>query len=307
MTPGGIHIGDLCNADRWRDFAWGHIASHAIALSPDIATDVLNAIKEKGAGFLPDQVVERQLAAAMSELGAHLRINLSVAKVRSTPLDDTVSNVVGVDYDRTRDPIPYVKAMSEQFLRVDVGEPLISIQRVRFRNYASTVLDLATPSQLENVRIVDRKAGIFHIMPTAGYLQLETSQTSEPLLVASRFRAWNYGHSSRNNTLPASWLVDYLTGPVDLAGRAGFLDPLLVNWVDARAGVLLFSLSGIAQGGGVASTSLSIDGVSRSVGTTASAMYGLNSAFEKVLDDYTKSIDWAYWRRKYTGVTVGLF
>jgi len=308
MTLGSTHISEILNPDRWRDFAWGHIASRALAIDPHMDPAELNAVKAEAAGLLPDHVVTTQLCAALSELGAKLHARMNVQRVRSEPLDSTVSNVLGVDYDRGRDPIPYVKSMSEQFLRIDLGESVISVERVRFQNYGATVLNLDTVAQLDNIRIADRKAGIIHIMPTTGYLQIETAAGNEPLLMASRFRAFNYDHSSRNNTLPASWLLDYTTGPVDNAtGRTGFLDASLVNWIDAYAGVILFSLSGIAVGGGIASTSLSIDGISRSIGTTASAMYGLNSAFEKVLADRSKEIKWSYWRQKYSGVHVGLF
>ena len=71
-----------------------------------------------------------------------------------------------------------------------------------------------------------------------------------------------------------------------------------------RAGKLLLNMAGTAYGQGITSTSISMNGFSRSVTTSQSAMYGINSAMELVFQSYTDSIDWERLRRAKRGLKV---
>lgn len=306
-----VHISEVLDPNLWRErFAWGTLLSRVFSIDPNISQAELNKIKMATVGYLPDSVVVFHLTAALSELGAQIGIPMAVIRVKTRPVDSTLT--LGVDYDVVRDALPWVRAASQQYERVDVGAPLISIQRVRLRNYDTEILDLdmSVTEDAARVKIVDSRSGIFHILPTTvggsgGYVT--TIPDDLPLGAAWLGRGYGLPSMARGQTSPASWVVDYTTGPIDDIGNAGFLPAQLANWVYAKAGVSLMSLSGIAQGGGIASGSVSLDGLSHSFGTTASAMYGLNSAFEGVLKDIHEKINWAIWRRQMTGVTVGIF
>lgn len=302
-----VPIEDCVKATLWRDrYAWGHILSRAFAVHPSATEEEINILRQETFGYLPDHVVEWHLSAALAELGAKLQTRLRVEIVKAPPVDTTL--VRGADYHRVGRPLPLVRDMARTYLRIDVGEPLLSVQRVRISYHGSAPEDFVTAEDVaDTIKIVAPTTGTFHIMPAGGIFGFPVmSEGYAPLMVSRRQQDWAYSHSSRVNTVPATWLVDYTTGPVG-ENDAGAIDAALAAWVYARAGLTLFSLSGVAQAGGVASTSVSIDGVSRSTSLTASAIYGLNSSFEKVLEDYQKSIDWGYWRSRYSGVSVGMF
>lgn len=296
----------ILNPHEWRQrYAWGHIVARIFDVAPDATVGEINALMKATVGGLPDHVVQWHLAWALSELGAKLYAPLSVEIVKTVPVDDDL--VQGTDYHRTRDPLPMIQSNARDNCRIDIGEPIISIQRVRLSYYGSIVQTLDSAAQLETVRIVNRKAGTIHIMPSTFDIGLATAVNRPlPYVAALHQGSWSRQYQQRT-TLPATWLIDYTTGPTDGFGAPGTLPAALAHYVWARAGLIMYSLSGIAQGGGVASGSVSIDGVSHSIGTTASAMYGLNSAYEKVLQDEVKALDLDFWRRHMSGVQAVVF
>jgi hypothetical protein len=96
-----------------------------------------------------------------------------------------------------------------------------------------------------------------------------------------------------------------MTGPCDQAtGTPGMIEAVLAHWVFLRAGKLIINMAGTAYGQGVVSTSISSDGFSRSVTTSQSAMYSINSAMEIVFQSFTDSIDWKALRTYKRGLKV---
>lgn len=79
---------------------------------------------------------------------------------------------------------------------------------------------------------------------------------------------------------------------------------MLAHWIYLRAGKLLLNMAGTAYGQGVVSTSISMNGFSRSITTSQSAMYSINSAMEIVFQSYTDSIDWKRLQRSMRGLKV---
>ncbi len=308
-----VHISEVLDPNLWRErFAWGTLLSLVFSIGANVNQAELNEIKMGTVGRLPDSVVSFHLMAALSELGAQIGIPMSVIRVKTRPVDTTL--VQGTDYDVVRDALPWVRAASQQYERVDVAAPLISIQRVRLMHYDTALMDLdmSDTDDAARVKIVDSRGGTFHVLPSVsagggGYVTAVPEALPLGSFGFGRNLSLSLPSQARGQTSPASWVVDYTTGPVDDIGNAGFLPAQLANWVAAKAGLLLMSLSGIAQGGGIASGSVSLDGLSHSFGTTASAMYGLNSAYEGVLKDIVEKFDWNVWRRQMTGVTVGIF
>jgi len=100
------------------------------------------------------------------------------------------------------------------------------------------------------------------------------------------------------NRIPNYWRVTYITGfkvvPDDLT-----------NIIGKMASIGLLNIAGdlILSSAGLASTSLSIDGLSQSISTTASAT---SAGYNARLLQYTKEIEasWVNLRRYYKGITM---
>ncbi len=101
-----------------------------------------------------------------------------------------------------------------------------------------------------------------------------------------------------NKTIPNYWALHYMTGftriPADI-----------LNYIGRSASVNLFiNLGDIVLGVGVANKSISIDGLSQSIGSTASAMYSLFSArIVQYQKDMARQIDLL--RARYSGIFIG--
>ena len=95
-----------------------------------------------------------------------------------------------------------------------------------------------------------------------------------------------FGFQSQWDYAPRMWEVDYVAG-IDEKDKTMPLE-LLKEAVSKRASCGILNVWGdLIIGAGIASQSVSIDGVSQSIGTTQSAMYGGASAR---IDTYTKDL-----------------
>jgi len=102
-----------------------------------------------------------------------------------------------------------------------------------------------------------------------------------------------------NKQIPNYWAVKYLTGfnkvPTDILNYIGRL----------TATSILTNLQDIYLGVGVASKSIGIDGLSQSLSTTASAMYGLFSArFNQYKNDMERQLPLL--KARYCGIAFGV-
>lgn len=99
--------------------------------------------------------------------------------------------------------------------------------------------------------------------------------------------------------IPNYWSVKYMTGFLKVPAD-------ILNYIGKIATINLFTvLQDVVLGVGVASKSLSVDGLSESLSTTASAMYGLFSAR---INQYQKDIDRAepLLKGRYSEITMGV-
>lgn len=136
------------------------------------------------------------------------------------------------------------------------------------------------------------------IVPTSG----SAVGTSQDILLTGITSSF-FGSPGIVASLPDYWELQYVTGfdvdhyPSDIINVVGMM---AANSVFAIAGDVALGMPGIA------STSLSIDGISQSTSTTASAMYSLYSARIK---QYTDSINETMKRieRSYKGLTFNVF
>lgn len=99
--------------------------------------------------------------------------------------------------------------------------------------------------------------------------------------------------------IPNYWAAKYMTGYLNVPKD-------ILNFIGKRAAIdLSVMIQDILFGVGVASKSISVDGLSESIGTTSSAMYGLLSAR---INEYKKDIELSRLKLKsrYTSITFGV-
>ncbi len=132
--------------------------------------------------------------------------------------------------------------------------------------------------QLGTTRIVDIAEEWVEITERSGFVQLVPFNQE----VAFQFIGLVWVESLRGRIeLPNFWHFDAVAGLREV-------DPVLLEIIGKKASIDALTVAGHAFRGGFASQSVSRDGVSESVGYTASAIYGIYSA---TIEDYSKFIN----------------
>lgn len=279
-------VAEVINPTLWRKrYAWG--------VNLGGSSDIKAAIKRCGGTAqdiedlkrlvegIPLDVIAYHLKAALSEVEVKLGISMAIRRYRSMP--DADGLVLQRDYDLRSEPIAFNPATSRGFIRLDLPPSLLSVERVRGVVWGNTVLDWGAETSGVDIQITDGQRGEIHIAPSSMSTLYSSFGTLAPMIM------------NGNQPIPGFWRVDYTCGPwakYDGKDMPGRIELVLADWIGLTAGVKLLSLAGTAAGGGIASGSLSVDGLSKSFSTTASAMYGLNSALEAVYKEAAERIDW---------------
>lgn len=242
---------------------------------------------------LPDRTILWHLRAAVSELELKLGLRFGVEVLKADPVDDGL--VEGQHFDRRIGRFPYFLQDARQYFKIDVPGPIVSVQRVRAYYFGQKIWEFDGTTANSSVRVEWAPQGAIHLMPLSLQGLILTGN--------GQYGVWHTVALHRS-PLPDFWAVDYTTGPVARDGSVGRIEAVLAHWCYAVAGMTLLSLSGMAQSKGLSSASVSMDGVSRSIGLQASAIYGLNSATEHVYDETTKRIDWKELRAQKRGMRI---
>lgn len=234
-----------------------------------------------GFGF-PDSVVRWHLRAALSELEMRLTINLGMQLVHSEPLVD--GEIQGRDFDVLEPRRTLATAQVDGYAQIQVLPDVIRVDRVRGIWYGTTVLDLKRSEHPDALTITHPKEGVIAIRPPLGYAAITTPTPYSWLGLPS------FWFSRGFVPVPGFWAVDYLRGPISKDGKPGHIEAVFANWVYAAAGLTLLALDSAARSRGLASSSLTMDGVSRSV--TLAKNGDLNAVLTDAFDRIDKSIDW---------------
>jgi len=254
---------------------------------------------------LPDDTIRWHLRAALSELETRLGIPMGTIVVKTEPVDEGL--VKGVHYDRLEPRRPFVRSNQSNWWKFELPTGLISVDRVRAYWYDVLVWEIS-PEQgnMDLLKVEWKDQGATHIIPSAGFNLLITAPGFSGAWGSGNYGAFQLLHSGfGSQRLPNVWGYDYTIGPYDKhTNTPGQIEAILAHWCYCVAAQLLLSLEGMGRSGGVANTSISLDGLSRSIGTTASAIYGLNSALEEALRQATKRIDWQALRVYKKGLKV---
>lgn len=255
-------------------------------------------------GALPSATIRWHLRAALSELEVKLGVPMGVQIVKGYPVDEGL--VKGRDYDRVQQRLPYLRSEMGNWWRIDLPDSsVISIERIRSYWFGQLRWQFVNDGPNDNNSLIVNEwgtNGVAHVLPINLQGIVITAGDGRSGAV-EQYGLWET-INLYSSTIPDFWSVDYTVGPVSKSGEPMHLEAVLVQWVYAVAGRTLLSLSGLQQSKGLTSASVSMDGVSRSVGLQASAIYGINSALEKVLEDLEKRIDWSKLRAYKRGLTV---
>lgn len=259
---------------------------------------------------LPDSTIRWHLRAALSEAEVKLGVPMGVEIVKSNPID--VGLVQGVHYDRVRRRLPFYRSDMSEWWVLRIPEPsVISVERVRAFYFGTQVWHFdggRAPGETVEVtqgddviRLVWGKQGIAHLLPVQ--LSAFIAVGGSDGMASAEYGLWNT-ITQHQTAVPDFWAIDYTVGPVTRSGEVGRIEAVIADWVSAVAAMKLLSIAGLQQSRGLTSASVSMDGVSQSVGLQASAIYGLNSALENVYKEAEKRIDWRRLRAYKQGIRV---
>lgn len=273
---------------KWRDrYAWGH----NLGGSDDLRTllrrcggdvDALERLVEG----IPDRVISWHLRAAMSQLESKLGISFGLVRYVGQPVGDLR---LGEDYEVAEPARPWTVAAASDYCQIVVRPSLVSVQRLRALVWGQVALELTGTDAA--IMVTDLRRGILNVAWSRVRPELLTPAAQVALGLAGR---------SGPSPSPGVWAVDYTCGPwAEYGGHElpGQIEVELADWIGLTAGLRVLAMAGSAASGGVSSTSLSMDGLSKSVSLTASAIYGLYSALENAYKEATKGIDWQRLRR----------
>lgn len=304
-----IPVEEVLDPVLWRDrFLWGTALATSRGVVGDQVTTLHISAEDRAAltryvGNIPDHVIVWHLRAALSELSEKLDYPMETTIVKGTPVDTGL--VRGRDYDVEMERMAWSRESAESFYRLQVPGPIISIQRIRLYSADAAVLDVSSSAgNMSLINITDKKTGTIHLLP---YVTISGTVSSSTFLTVDRSGvvqpALDLRRGFSNSSVPDSWSIDYIRGPIAENGIGGHIEAQLAQWVGAYVAKNLINLSSAIRSA-LSSSSVSIDGVSQSIGLTASAMYSITSALEKVYQDTTKGIDWVAMRRRKKGMPI---
>lgn len=232
---------------------------------------------------LPDDTIRHHLAVALSEVEVKLGIPMGVTICKSPPLDDGV--IQGVHFDRLLERRPMTERRDIGF-RIPAPPGLVSIERIRAYFYGNKLWEVSeSAGNFADLQISWANQGTVTISPTA----LTTIVVSgDALHTTLLHRVY-----SMQVAFPDFWAIDCTLAPSDRqSGIVGHIPLVLAHYIACAASIPLLSLASMAVSQGVTSSSVSLDGVSRSISLQASAMYGMNSALENVYKEALQRINW---------------
>lgn len=280
-----VHVADLLDPRRWVErYFWPVVDNAAATPHPRLAgKTMLDAV--------PPASIANALASSLASMSRHVGIDFALVRHRAPPVEDGARQ--GDDYDVLDDRLPYVGSrVSGIGYQLHLPPNVVSVSRVRGVVFGEAIVDVdADDADTGEIVAVNRQQGAFVVRPA----------TVSPISAGG---AWaNLIRFARE--IQAFWAVDYVTGYVSaISGRAGYVPADLADYVCLDAGIQLLNMLGTMATKGVSSTSLGFDGFSKSVSLQASAMYGVNSALEKVFIDRMQRIDLEHARSHYRGIQV---
>lgn len=260
-----------------------------ITMDPATAAAAQGVVTQ-AANEIPDHVIRWHLRTAMSELSVKLGIPFGMVICKGDPVDEGL--VLGRDYDKVVPRQTYLISEQQRYYRIDLPAGTVSVERVRAFWFDQLIWEVDGTTSPSAIKLDHPGTSSMHILPTQG-VGLIIAFPASGVPEYGSLQLLTLPNQSR---LPAVWSVDYTLDTVAKTGEPGRSSLVLAHWIACRAGILLLSIAGSAVSRGLTSTSVSIDGLSRSIGLQASAMYGIYSALETRMKEAEEAIDWKHLR-----------
>lgn len=289
-----VPIADLVDPQKWRDYYGVGIQG----LDPVLDAEVVARLEAEGTrrqctaataavsrAAMPDTLIRAHLRTAASEAFVRLGIDPATERVLGSEVDP--SEVLGVTYDREerRWPLSGWSTRAPFQFRIDMPGNVMEIERVRAFFMGVELFEVNAGDATDWILTTEwSRPGVAHIVPRSGATLVFAYEGWAP----PRFLMGQ----GRPAPIPDFWSIDYTRGLVSpFGGGRAEVPANLRGWVYSKAGVAILSLLGAGRSDGVTSHSISIDGISESVGLQASAIYGLYSSLEEVMRREVKGVD----------------
>ena len=230
-----------------------------------------------------DDALQRHINNATADLEHKLGVRLRRTFAKGTPVDDGL--VLGDDYDIEQQRLPFHIEEARSYFKIQFPQNNIkTIDRVRayIRGNLIWTFDLA------DIVKEYMKAGVIHILPRSfvGF-------SGSPGVFSGI-----YGDNIINSYfIPDFWSIDYSFG-MDVP------DLELVEWVCLTACLVVLPIASTAKNPGIASQSITFDGLTRTTNTVASAIYNLYSAQEDSFRKRIQQIDLQAKKQRLRGIKV---
>jgi len=241
-----------------------------------IKNDIERLIKQKSESFLAAHIKN-----SADEMEGRLGVYLSPKTIVTRPEIEGLTQ--GEDYDIAGTPMTYYYRDWMHFNRMETPfNNIRKINRLRMVHGDHVVGEIP----LDWIVINAAKEGILSIVPWSGGLFIQGA-------AQLGFGIMYYLNRDR---VPGFWNLDLESGLDELPGD-------IVRYICVGAARDILAILSNTLSGGIASKSISFDGFSSSIGTTASAIYSLYSALENSYKEILKT-DFSHMKHEHRGLKV---
>jgi hypothetical protein len=229
---------------------------------------------------------------AMSDEALQSAIDFGIATVENT----IQCPIIPTDYDERLD-FYLAETQKDMYLQLPIY-PIVNVTKICLALGGNVSAD---PTQTENVLDFPEAWWIVHNQ--MGQIQMSPNFTTLNAFIFKHSVLINPIYSTRK-FIPGGWRIQYQAGMADSQNN---VDPIINRCIGIAAVIMVLRVIGdIGPGGsaGIASQSLSLDGLSSAVSTAISATSNLYDAsvahYIKELDQYTKVLKMTYSRINFT-------
>ena len=229
-------------------------------------------------------VVQNFLNLALEKLESRLSISFARKRVKMFPIDPGL--IEGKDYEVALPRMNWDIQEAKEYLKVILPHSqVISIERVRAYWRNSLIWNVP----LSEVKLRDYKAGFFNIVPqnVVGWVSLGGFLLPPAIAAISS---------------PLSYMVDFWS--VDYTYGLKTMDGDLKAWVFYEAAMDILTILGSAQNPGIASKTITYDGLTTATTTTASAIYNIYSSDIDAFRQKQQQIDLDKKKQKMHGMRI---
>ncbi len=294
-------------AETRKGFAFGrpdttsdhHAPGFGLIITPDELRYVYgfgNELTAPNCDTITDETLQWYVDNALASVERDLNVKIAARKYffrdAVKPRDDIPDNLrPDIDFE-FEEPSDFFPKYFKEYIYIKMRRrPILTVGRAEFRDLAGgLIIDL-----VEFGMKINYERGSIQFFPNSGTL------ATLPLFVGASYPLFQY--SSSRGEYPDAYFIDYEAGFKNVLGfRRKWGE--LVNIIGMLAAIYMLNDYGDGKSPGIASSSISLSGISESFSTTQSATNALYGA--RILN-YTNQIKafYAASRSKYSGILLG--